>query len=71
MNIIKFFRDEWNHWINSRLEQKKFEVEAELGQYRKLDDGSPRIRDMIDDLEKQLTSLRMRIAIRSEAGHRE
>lgn len=71
MNIIKFFKDEWNHWINSRLEQKKFEVESELNQYRKLDDGAPRIRDMIDDLEKQLINLRMRIAIRSEAGHRE
>lgn len=71
MNIVKFFKDEWNHWINSRLAQRKYEVESELNQYKKLDDGSQRIREIIDDLESQLVNIRMRMAVRSEAGHHE
>lgn len=71
MNIIKFIKDEWNHWINSRLDQGKFETESQLEEYKKLDDGSERIHYMIDDLEQKLANIRMRLAIRKENGHHE
>ena len=71
MNIIKFFKDELNHWINSRLEQGKYEAEAELKEWKKLDNGSCRITEMIDELEQKLTNIRIMLAVRNEAGHNE
>ena len=71
MNILKFLKNEWNHWINSNLHQLKYQTESELNQWKKLNDGSEKIHEMIDDLEQKLTSIRMRLAIRNEAGHNE
>ena len=66
MNIIKFLKDEWNHWLVSRLEQQKYETEEELKNWKKADDGSPRVHDQMEILEEQLTNLRMRLAIKLE-----
>ena len=67
--ITGFFKDEYDHWVLNRLEQQKYETEAELKKWKGLGSDSPRVHDQIEILEEDLTNIRMRLAIRLEKKH--